>query len=213
MTRDPRLYLPFEGSHTQDFYPLKKLIRPRPGLNPRIRDPVASTITTGPPEERGTFAVNRADCGVPMRRRTANIEEDTLHRVEQTPSGSFCMSSKYSTQLIITKGYMQWFLPILHCVNFCMRFLHRCVEEPQFPRQILFTDECRFTVLNSRVSHVWMTKTLHAQHAHGSQQRFGINVCTGIVDGRLIGAYLLPPSLPATLIFLQEVLGELSKEV
>ena len=42
--------------------------------------------------------------------------------------------------------------------NFCMWFLHRYVEEPQFPREVLFNDECRFdrgAVLNSQNSHVW----------------------------------------------------------
>ena len=33
MTRDPLLYLPSEGSHTQDFYALKKSIDPA-GLEP-----------------------------------------------------------------------------------------------------------------------------------------------------------------------------------
>ena len=37
-----------EGSHTQDFYALKKIHRPRPGLNPRTSDPVARMIITGP---------------------------------------------------------------------------------------------------------------------------------------------------------------------
>ena len=48
-TQDPRLYFPSKGSHTQDFYALKKIHRPRPGLNPRTSDPVASMITTEPP--------------------------------------------------------------------------------------------------------------------------------------------------------------------
>ena len=47
-TRDPRLYFPSEGSHTQDFYALKKIHRPRPRSNPRTSDPEASMITTGP---------------------------------------------------------------------------------------------------------------------------------------------------------------------
>ena len=38
--------------------------------------------------ERGTFTVNRADCGAPRRRRTPNFEEDVLHHVEETPSKS-----------------------------------------------------------------------------------------------------------------------------
>ena len=49
MTRDPRFYFPSEGSHTQDFYVLKKIHPPRPGLNPRTSDPQLSMITTGPP--------------------------------------------------------------------------------------------------------------------------------------------------------------------
>ena len=47
-TRDSRRYFPSEGSHTQDFYALKKIHRPRPGLNPRTLNPVASMITAGP---------------------------------------------------------------------------------------------------------------------------------------------------------------------
>ena len=47
-TGDPRLYFPSKGSHTQDFYALKTH-RPRPGLNPRTSDSVASMITMGPP--------------------------------------------------------------------------------------------------------------------------------------------------------------------
>ena len=48
-TRDPRLYFPSEGSHTQDFYALKTIHRLRPGSNLRTSDPEASMITTGPP--------------------------------------------------------------------------------------------------------------------------------------------------------------------
>ena len=33
-TRDPRLYFPSEGSHTQDFYALKKIHLSRPGFEP-----------------------------------------------------------------------------------------------------------------------------------------------------------------------------------
>ena len=83
-------------------------------------------------------------------------------------------------------------------VNFCMWFLHRCVEEPQFSRQIVFTDECRFTrgaILNSRNSHAWDDENTYAQHALGFRQCFGIKVWAGIVDGLLIGPYLLPPRL------------------
>ena len=48
-TWDPQLYFPSQGSHSQDFYTLKKINQPWLGLNPRTSDPVKSTITTGPP--------------------------------------------------------------------------------------------------------------------------------------------------------------------
>ena len=57
-------------------------------------------------------------------------------------------------------------------INFYMWLLHRCVEKPRFPRQILFTVKSRFSrysVLNSRSSHVSDGENLHAQHAHGFQ--------------------------------------------
>ena len=48
-TRDPRLYFPSEGSHTQDFLRSEKINQSRPGSNPGTSDPEASMITTGPP--------------------------------------------------------------------------------------------------------------------------------------------------------------------
>ena len=46
MIWDQQLYFPSEGSHTQNFYALKKSIDPQLGLNLRTSDPVASMITT-----------------------------------------------------------------------------------------------------------------------------------------------------------------------
>ena len=49
--------------------------------------------------------------------------------------------------------------------------------------------------------------TFHAQHAHGFQQGFAINVWADTADGCLNGPYLLSPCLTGHtyLIFLQEV--------
>ena len=58
-TRDPRLYFPSEGNHTQDFLSSGKIHRPRPGFNPRTSDPVASMITMGLRKE-GNFAFSYA---------------------------------------------------------------------------------------------------------------------------------------------------------
>ena len=60
-----------------------------------------------------------------------------------------------------------------------------------------------------------MRKTPCPAHVHELYQRFGINVWASIVDGCLIGPYLLPPRLTGHtyLAFLQEVLGELLEDV
>ena len=62
-TRDPRLYFPPEGSHNQDFLRSEKIHRPRPGLNLRTSDPVASMITTWSPGSKN-MAKNE---GLPTR--------------------------------------------------------------------------------------------------------------------------------------------------
>ena len=56
-TRDPRLYFPSEGSHTQDFYALEKYTDPQPGLNPLTSDLVAIMITTGIPGSALSFDI------------------------------------------------------------------------------------------------------------------------------------------------------------
>jgi hypothetical protein len=45
-TRDPQLYFPSEGRHSQDFLRPEKIRRLRPGLNPRSWVPEASMLTT-----------------------------------------------------------------------------------------------------------------------------------------------------------------------
>ena len=86
----------------------------------------------------------------------------------------------------------------------------------QFPRQVLFTDEYRFTrdaVLNPQSSYVWDDENLHSEHAHGFQQHFRTNVLADIVDGHLIGPYLLPPCLMGHSYLLAIVLGILLEDM
>jgi hypothetical protein len=49
-TWDILFYFPSEGRHTEDFSDAWKIQRLRPSLNPRIRVPVASMLTTRPPK-------------------------------------------------------------------------------------------------------------------------------------------------------------------
>ena len=58
-------------------------------------------------------------------------------------------------------------------VYFCGWLLHVCVDEPDFPRQILFTDAAKFTkegVINFCNSHIWADENPCAMHPHGFQQ-------------------------------------------
>ena len=45
----PMALLPFRRKSYSGFLRSEKIHRPRPGLNPRTSDPVASMVTTGPP--------------------------------------------------------------------------------------------------------------------------------------------------------------------
>ena len=173
-------------------------------------------------QERGTFTTNRADCGAPRWRCTPTLKRThciALKRPHQKvseplhiiPSERFCMSS-------IPRGYTQWVQPNLHSMLISVCGSYTLYGREKFPRQMLFTNECRFTrdtVFNSQNIHIWDDKNSHAQHAHGVQQHFTINVWAGIVNCSLIGPYLLPSRLTghAYLIFLQEVLGKLLEDV
>ena len=105
----------------------------------------------------------------------------------------------------MSRGYMQWVQWILHSMLISVLVPTLLCGNAQFPQQILFTNECRFTrdiVLNSQNSHVWDDENPHAQHDHGFQQHFDVNMWAGIVDGRLIGPYLLPTCLMGNTFYL-----------
>ena len=101
---------------------------------------------------------------------------------------------------------------------FCAWCLHRCVDNPEFPGGIIFTDEALFNreaVLNCRNSHIWDDANPHTRQPRAFQERFGINVWANIIDGNLIGPYVLPYHLtgPRYLIFHQEILVELLEDL
>ena len=111
--------------------------------------------------DKGTFTVNRADCGAPRRHCKPNFEKDLLHCFEETPSMSTRtiargMGVPHTTiwEVLHEQQLHPYHPQRIHAMgpadsaphaNFCTWFLHRRVEEPQFPRQIFFTEESRFT--------------------------------------------------------------------
>ena len=97
--------------------------------------------------------------------------------------------------------------------HFFRLFLHRSVEEPGYPRRIVFTDEAKFTreaVLNSRNSHAWADENPRAARPHGFQELYNLNISAGFLDGCGVMPYLLPSNLKgaAYLPFLEGVLHE-----
>ena len=83
-------------------------------------------------------------------------------------------------------------------VNFWRWYLHRCVDDPDFPRRILFTKEAMFTregIINFRKSQIWAHTDPRAMRPHGFQQRYGFNMWAGFLHECAIGPYLRPPNL------------------
>ncbi|XP_066590841.1 histone-lysine N-methyltransferase SETMAR-like [Prorops nasuta] len=103
-------------------------------------------------------------------------------------------------------------------VHFCSWFMHKCAENPNFSRHVLFTDEACFTrngYFNSRNSHMWDTENPHATAVTHVQNRFSINVWAGIIDDYIVGPYLLPSRLTGNMYveFLEETLPQLLEDI
>lgn len=89
---------------------------------------------------------------------------------------------------------------------------------PRFLNRILFTDEAIFGrdgPFNSRNTHVWAEENPHAMHIRNHQDRFSVNVWAGIIDGFIVGPYLLPQRLTGEMYntFLNEVLLDLLENI
>ena len=99
-------------------------------------------------------------------------------------------------------------------VDFCSWFLQQSTITPNLSANVLFTHEAIFTrdgVFNLHNYHAWASSNPHATRQHAFQERFSINVWTGIVNDCLIGSYLMSHRLNSTTyrIFLEDVWPEL----
>ena len=110
--------------------------------------------------ETGTFTASRFDSGAPRWRRTPSwkrllhaVEEDTTtstRRVERRLNVDhktvWCILHNQQLHPYQHQGVQAMrpedFVPR---VKFCRCFLHRCADELDFPRRILFIDEAKFT--------------------------------------------------------------------
>ncbi|CAH1988356.1 unnamed protein product [Acanthoscelides obtectus] len=99
-------------------------------------------------------------------------------------------------------------------VRFCEWLLHQHDNNPDFLKCILVTDESTFTrngMNNFRNTHVWSVENPHAVRRAHFQQTFSVNVWAGMVNGMLIGPFIVPNRLDGMqyLDFLPNILPSL----
>lgn len=102
-------------------------------------------------------------------------------------------------------------------LDFCRFMLDADVQDPNFLRNILWTDESKFEkdgITNYHNAHYWSIKEQknpNKKRVKGSQRRFSVNVWMGIISNKLIGPYFLPDNLDGESYenFLRGDLGDL----
>lgn len=105
-------------------------------------------------------------------------------------------------------------------VQFCRFLLHTEIEDGNFLRSILWTDESRFSregIVNLHNLHSWAQKDENPRltKSMSFQVKFSVNVWAGVIGRSLIGPHYLPDKVNGDnyLEFLQNDLPELLNEV
>lgn len=172
--------------------------------------------------------------GAVRPRHILNMEEEILNIVEEQPgistrtiAAQFRISQStvwrtlrhallYPFHVQRVQALLPRDLPVR--VNFCEFLLHQHQLNPNFTMNILVTDEAIFTrngIHNFRNTHYWALENPHATRRTNFQQRFSVNVWAGIVNGVLIGPFILENRLTGALYlqFLRDTLPVLLEEV
>ncbi|KAJ8964835.1 hypothetical protein NQ317_013345 [Molorchus minor] len=144
---------------------------------------------------------------------TLQIEEEILDIVEDDPSTS---TRDIARQVNVSQNKVWKTLRENQSYPFHVQRV-QALQLQDHPARVLVTGESTFTrngINNFGNTNVWEVENPHANHTD-FQQRFAINVWAGIVDGRLIGPFILPDRLTGLeyLHFLQNNLPELLEDV
>lgn len=177
--------------------------------------------------ENGSFKKRSFDSGRQRTTRTVETEEQILNRVEDDPKAS---TRHLGLQVAVPKSIVhdvlkeqllypyhvqkvQDLLPIdpESRLTFCHFIQNQVAENPNFNRNILFTDEASFTrsgITNLHNEHVYSDENPHATKVTHYQHEFRVNMWAGIINNFLIGPIVIPNNLNGNsyLIFLQETL-------
>lgn len=83
-------------------------------------------------------------------------------------------------------------------LQFCRFLLHSDVDNNEFLKTILWTDESKFTregIFNQHNLHRWESQNPHATRVTSHQHKFSVNVWAGVIGRNLIGPHFLPDTL------------------
>lgn len=168
--------------------------------------------------ETGTVSRRRTDLGRP---RVNNIEEEQdneiIRRFRLDPTTSthavaraLGLSPWKVWYTVNTVGLYPYHYTPVHVIeegdpvrrlDFCRFMLNADLEDPSFLRNILWTDESKFSkdgITNYHNAHYWAPKAQrnpNVKRIKGSQRRFSLNVWMGIISNHLVGPYFLPENL------------------
>lgn len=82
--------------------------------------------------------------------------------------------------------------------EFCEIMMNRCIEDPQFLRRIVFSDEATFTLnghVNRQNCRYWAKENPHWIMECHTQYPQKVNVWAGIVDNRILGPFFFDGTL------------------
>lgn len=78
--------------------------------------------------------------------------------------------------------------------------MNQLEQNPNFLRNVIFTDECKFTnmgIFNRHNEHIWSIENPREHQERRPQIRFGVNVWVGLLDDTIIGPYIYEENLNA----------------
>lgn len=178
-----------------------------------IPDPRTFTNLHRRLHENGSFKKDAAG-GLDRHQRTPEIEEVVLNEIAEHPETSTRkiasnLNVSHQTVWRILKEQqlypyhiqrVQALLPrdFPDRVGFCQWYLQKVAENPNFDKQILFTDEANFSrnsIQNFHNNHLWAEENPHAVTETHFQHQFSVNVWAGIIGDHLIGPFFLPGRL------------------
>lgn len=142
-------------------------------------------------DELEVLARVEEDPSISVRRisRSSGVARSTVHRILK--HNNFHPYHVQRVQALLPADYQRR-------VDFCRELLRRCRQDPLFFDSILWSDESCFKrvgVFNMHNLHCWAVENPKIVREDRFQHQFGVNLWVGILGGRVIGPFELPPRL------------------